>query len=255
LPPSPASPLTLADLVAARLLDAQLAALAWLLLELGVPVLGAGSDVASAASLLDALVEALPPDRRPGAVEPGAAGRLVRVGGTLARGTSPGVLRAALGATTGRSGLAAVVDAADLAGVLDVLAGQRLTDDEASFLGVVLVADRRAEAGGEPRVTSAHYLRPLVLDAGGHPRRQRPAVLATWEPGTDRWEDFGWGIGPDLAERCLMRAGDFEAERERRAAVLADHAYGSPALRHHAPGEHAHGEHAHRGHAPGGPVG
>jgi hypothetical protein len=219
---------TLAGLVAARLLDAQLAALAWLLLEGGVPVLAAGSDAASAASLLDALVGALPPDRRPGAAEPGAAGRLVRVGGTLAPGTAPGVLRAALGATTGRSGLVALVDAADLAGVLDVLARQRLTDDEVSFLGVVLVADRRAEAGGEPRVTSAHYLRPLVLDAGGHPRRQRPAVLATWEPGADRWEDFAWGIGPDLAERSRMRAGDFEAERERRAALLGGPAPGGP---------------------------
>ena len=105
--------------------------------------------------------------------------------------------------------------------MLDVLARQGLTDDEASFLGVVLVVDRRAEAGGEPRVTAAHYLRPLVRDAGGHPRRQRPAVLAAWEPGGDRWEDFAWGIGPDLAERCRMRAGDFEAERERRAALLA----------------------------------
>lgn len=228
MPPSAPVP-TLPGLVAARLLGAPLAALAWLLLERGAPVLAAGSDVASAASLLDALVGALPPDRRPVTAEPGAAGRLVWVGETLAPGTAPGVLRLALGATTGRSGLAALVEAADLAGVLDVVARQGLTDDEASFLGVVLVVDRRAEAGGEPRVTSAHYLRPLVRDAGGHPRRQRPAVLAVWEPGGDRWEDFAWGIGPDLAERCRMRAGDFEAERYRRAALLAGHAHGGHA--------------------------
>jgi hypothetical protein len=215
---------TLPGLVAARLLDAQLAGLVGLLLERGVPMLLAGSDVASAAAVLDALVGALPPDRRPDAAEPGAAGRLVRVAGTLAPGSVPGVFRAALGATTGRSGLAALVDARDIEGVLDVLARQGMTDDEASFLGVVIVVDRPAEAGGEPRVTSAHYLRPLVRDAAGHTRRLRPAVLATWVPGGDRWEDFAWGIGPDLAERCRMRPGEFEAERERRAALFAGQA-------------------------------
>lgn len=213
-------------LVGAHLLDAPLAALVWLLAERGVPVLVTGRDAASAASLLDALAAALPLDRRPDGPEPGAADRLVRIAGTLGPGTAPGVLRAALGTTTGRSGLAALVDAPDLAGVLDVLARQGLTDDEASFLGVVLVVDRPAEAGGAPRVTAAHYLRPIVLDVGGHERRRRPAVLATWEPGGDRWDDYSWGIAPDLAERCRMRAGDLEAERERRTTVIADHAAG-----------------------------
>jgi len=236
---------TLPGLVAARLLDAQLAALTWLLAERGVPVLAAGSDAASASSLLDALVGALPADRRPDAAAPAAAAPPVRAAGTLARETMPGGPRAALGATTGRSGLAAQVDAPDLAGVLDVLARQGLTDDEASFLGVVLVVERRDEAGGVPRVTAAHYLRPLVRDAGGHERRQRPAILATWEPGGDRWEDFAWGIGLDLAERCRMRAGDFEAERERRAVALSGHAHDG----------HAHDGHAHDGHAHDGSVG
>jgi hypothetical protein len=220
VPSEPSSP-TLPGLVRARLLDAPLAALAWLLLERGVPVLGTG-DGPSGASLLDALVEALPADRRPDPTAPASPGRLVRVAGTLGRGTTPGILRAALAATTGRSGLVALVDAPDLAGVLDVLTHQGMTDDEASFLGVVLVVERRDETGGEPRLTAAHYLRPLVRDAGGHERRQRPAILATWDPRGDRWEDFAWGIGPDLAERCRMRAGDFEVERARRAALLAD---------------------------------
>jgi len=152
----------------------------------------------------------------------------VRIAGTLGPDTGPGVLRAALGTTTGRSGLAALVDAPDLPGVLDVLARQGLTDDEASFLGVVLVVDRPGAAGGAARVTSAHYLRPLVRDAGGHERRRRPAVLATWEPGGDRWDDYSWGIAADLAERCRMRTGDLEAERERRTTVIADHAAGRP---------------------------
>jgi hypothetical protein len=149
------------------------------------------------------------------------AGRLVRVAAVLARDTVPGVLRAALGATTGRSGLAGQVAAEDLAGVLTLLARQGLSDDEASFLGVVLVVARPAETGGEPRVTAVHYLRPVVRDAGGHLRRRAPAVLATWEPQEDRWEHFAWGIVPDLAERCGMRAGDLEAEWLRRAEMLA----------------------------------
>ncbi len=220
--PATDSPPTLPALVAARLLDPSLAGLAWLLAERGVPVLVAGRDGATGSALLDALVAALPGDRRPAATAPGTAGRLVRVAGTLARETQPGVVRAALATTTGRSGLAALVDAADLAGVLDVLARQGLTDDETSFLGAVLLVDRPAEGGGEPRVVAGHYLRPVMRDAGGHPRRERPAVLATWDPREDRWEDFAWGIVPDLAERCRMRAGDFEAERGRRAALIAD---------------------------------
>ncbi len=219
--PTAPSP-TLPALVVARLLDPSLAGLAWLFAERGVPVLVAGDAGAAGAALLDALVAALPPDRRPDAVAPRGSGRMVRVAGTLTPATPPGILRAALASTTARSGLAALVDAPDMAGVLGILARQGLTDDEASFLGAVLVVERRLEVSGESRLTSAHYLRPLVRDAGGHERRQRPAVLATWEPRGDRWEDFAWGIGPDLADRCRMRAGDFEAERERRARILAD---------------------------------
>ncbi len=219
-PPTPAPP-TLPGLVVARLLDAPLAALAWLLAERGVPVLVAG-DGAAGAALLDALVEALPADRRPDPTASPSTGRLVRVAGLLERATPPGILRAALAVTTGRSGLAALVNEPDLAGVLDVLARQGITDDEASFLGVVLVVERRGEAAGEPRVTAAHYLRPLMLDAGGHPRRERPAILATWDSRDDRWEDFAWGIAPDLADRTRMRSGDFEVERGRRAALLED---------------------------------
>jgi hypothetical protein len=238
---SPAAPVaTLPSLVAGSVIDASTAALAWLMLERGVPALIAGPDRAVASSLLDALVEALPPVRRPDPVRGAGGDRLVRVAGCLEITTPPGILRAALAATSGRSGLALAIAAEDLAGVLAVLRGQGLSDDEISFMGVVLVVDRCAEAGGEPRVTSAHYLRPLVRDAGGHPRRQRPAVLATWVPGDDRWEDFAWGIGPDLAERCGMRGGDFEAERERRAALLAGHPLSGHALSGDALAGHAH---------------
>jgi hypothetical protein len=225
----PTVPPTLASLVAARLLDARLAALIWLLAECGVPVLVAGRDAATAGALLAALVGALPADRRPDATAPVAAGRLVLVRATLAADSPPGVLRAALAATTGRSGLAATVAADDLAGGLDVLARQGMTDDEVSFLGTVLVVARPPEAGGSARVVAAHYLRPVVLDAGGHPRRLGPAVLATWDAALDAWQDFSWGIVPDLAGRARMRAGDLEAECDLRAAELG--AAGGPGAR------------------------
>ncbi len=236
--PSPLVP-PLPRLVGARLLDAPLAALAWLLLERGVPVIVAGREAAVADALLDALVSALPRDRRPDPVLGAGGDRLVRVAGRLDVDTPPGILRAALGATTGRSGLALAIAADDLAGVLAVLRGQGLTDDEISFMGVVLVLGardtgsaagatdgRRPDAGGPARLVAAHYLRPVVLDAGGHPRRLPPAVLATWDPAADAWDDYAWGIAPDLAERARMRVGDLEAERDRRAAALTEHADG-----------------------------
>ena len=238
--PSPLVP-PLPRLVGARVLDAPLAALAWLLLERGVPVIVAGSEAAAADALLDALSAALPRDRRPDAGLGVGDDRLVRLAGRVGIDSPPGILRAALGATTGRSGLALAIDADDLAGVLALLRGQGLTDDEISFMGVVLVLGardtgsaaeatdgRRLDTGGLARLVAAHYLRPVVLDAGGHPRRLPPAVLATWDPATDAWDDYAWGLTADLAERARMRIGDLEAECDRRAAALTDHAGGGP---------------------------
>jgi len=212
---------TLPGLVAGGVLDAPLAALAWLLLERGVPVLVAGPDDGAAArtDVVDALVGALPEGRRPGA----AAGphRVVRVAAPLETGSPAGILGAALAATTGRSGLAATVTADDLEGVLAILSRQGLSTDEASFLGVVLVLRPVGEGPGS-RVALAHYLRPLVRDAGGHRRRLGPALLAAWDGGAGDWEDFSWGIVPELAERCRLHAGDFDAERARRSALLGN---------------------------------
>jgi hypothetical protein len=216
---------SLSRLVAAGVLDAQLAALAWLLLEDGVPVHVGGPGRGGCDALLDALVAALPADRRPDPSAPVAERRLVRVGGLLEISTPPGLLRAALSATTGRSGLAAAIEATDLADVLAVYHGQGLADDEISFLGVVLVLGADGEAGGgtsgsPARVVAAHYLRPVARDAGGHVQRLGPAVLATWDPERSEYDHFAWGIYPELAARTGRRAGDLEREHLDRAERL-----------------------------------
>ena len=228
---------SLPRLVAAGVIDAQIAALAWLLLEDGVPVLVAAPGPGDAGALLDGLVAALPAQRRPDSSPVGAvsARRVVRVPGTISSASPPGLLRAALSATTGRSGLVARIQASDLAAVLAVLGGQGLSDDEISFLGVVLVlaADDDGGAGsagaGEPgaagapspaRVVAAHYLRPVARDAAGHVQRLGPAVLATWDPGRAAYDHFAWGIYAELAARTGRRAGDFEREHDARRARL-----------------------------------
>jgi energy-coupling factor transporter ATP-binding protein EcfA2 len=123
-------------------------------------------------------------------------------------------------------GMGATIHADALEEVLDELASPEvaLTEDELSRLGVVLVLRAFRDRGsGEVlrRVAAAHYIRPVVRDAAGHVQRLGPAVLATWDPARDVFEDFAWGIVPELAERVGRKAGDFEAERGRRADYLA----------------------------------
>ena len=213
-------------LVAAGVLDADLAALAWLLLEDGVPVHVAGNEQWSRMDLLDALVAALPAGaiRRAGA---SAASLLDQVCSrhSLAVSTPAGLLRAALSGTTGRSGLASAIEGADLADVLAVLRGQGISDDEISFLGVVLVLGPAAGLGDRVpgrghRVVAAHYLRPIARDVGGHVQRPGPAVLATWDPGRSEYDHFAWGIYPELAARTGRRAGDLEREHRRQPRVV-----------------------------------
>jgi hypothetical protein len=221
--PGATSP-SLARLVAAGVLDAELGGLAALLLDLGVPILVAGPRGSGRRALLDALVAALPTGRQPAAVAPNAERRLVRVAGTLSAGRPPGLLRAALAATGSRSGLAAAVEARDLAGVLEVLRGEGLTGDEISFLGAVLVLGSRGTAGSTrrpaTRVIAAHYLRPVARDAEGHVQRLGPAVLATWDAAGSQYDHFAWGIYPELAARTGRRAGDLELEHRERSGTL-----------------------------------
>lgn len=225
---------SLPGLVAAGVLDAQLAALAWLLLDDGVPVHVAGTGGEGREDLLVALVAALPRGRRPEAADAAGERRLVRVAGTLAMSSPLGLLRAALSATSGRSGLASAIEAADLAQVLAVLRAQGLSDDEISFLGAVLVLGPAGASGGGSRapthrVVAAHYLRPVARDAGGHVQRLGPAVLATWDAGRAEYDHFEWGIYPELAARTGRRAGDLEREHLDRADRLRSGAFPGPA--------------------------
>ena len=117
-------------------------------------------------------------------------------------------------------GLAATIHADSLDDVFDALRRPpvRLADDELSHLGVVLVLRRLDD--GRRRVVAAHYVRPVARDVHGHLQRLGPAVLATWDPETDAFEHFGWGVTPELARRVGRHAGDFEIEVDRRRELL-----------------------------------
>ncbi len=128
--------------------------------------------------------------------------------------------RVAVRATSIGYGLAATIHADSLDDVFETLrdAPVRLTDDELSHLGVVLIL--RVVDGGRRRVVAAHYVRPIARDTHGHLQRLGPAVLATWDAPTDAFEHFGWGVTPELALRTGRPAGDFEIEADRRRAHL-----------------------------------
>ena len=254
LRPIPPEPRSIAELIGAGTLDAELAATIWLLLEGRVPVVVAGDGQGVGKStLLAALLDFLPPDLHvielrgldetfdwlPQASDLGWPGVPARPVGAPVRPESTVILAAELSDhapayTWGESarvavraaalgyGLAATMNGDSLDEVLAALraAPVDLSDDELSRLGVVLIL-RRVEPNRR-RVVAAHYLRPVARDAHGHVQRLGPAVLSTWDSATDRFEQFSWGVTPELAPRVGRRAGDFEQERDDRRAFLED---------------------------------
>ena len=251
--PVPPSPRSIVELVRAGVLDAGLAATLWRLLKGRIPLIVVGEDDAVArAMLLGALLDPLPPDVRratlrgsdetfdwlPQATELGWSGRPRTADGPLVRPDDTMLVvdelsdrlptftwgeqaRIVVRATAIGYGLAATMPGDGLEDVLDALgrAPCGLTEDELSFLGCVVVL-RRVD-GQRLRVVAAHYLRPTVRDAHGHVQRLGPAVLATWDPMTDRFEDFGWGILPELAFRLGVKSGDLERDLDRRRDLVA----------------------------------
>jgi hypothetical protein len=247
------------DLVRLDAVDAELGALLWLLLEGRTPLVAVGPPGA-ADRVMDGLASLLPDGARVREVAPDddfgwlpEAGRLGwRHEGPPGEDGHPhgatvtpadGVLLArGLGAGDGVAGERARVVVRALAvgyGLLATMRGGGLDDalealhdpevgtdpDERSRLGVVLAV---ADDAGVPRVTAAHYVRPVALDTHGHVQRPAPAILATWSPPAGRFDHFWWGVVPDLAGRLGITPRDLEREQARRASALADLAADAP---------------------------
>ncbi len=234
----PARRHSILELVDAGTLDVDLAALLWLLVEHGVPVIvAAAPPMAGKTTLLTAILDFAPP---------WASLRLL-TGLSIDReeigpvASSPDYLLAPeLSDHTpayvwGTGARRLVRAAADGHGLATTMHGSRLEDvfeqlgwppvglgaDELSHLGVVIVLGVvRGLDGWQRRVLAAHYVRPVARDAGGHVQRRGPAVLVAWDPRDDSFGHFEWGIADELAGRVGLRPGDFESERERRAAYL-----------------------------------
>ena len=247
---------TLPSLVAEGVLDAELGALVELLLGARIPALVAGPATADRDALVDALLGLLPVEAEPielageaeefewlpEATELGwrrehnvlpASGRdatpharsatAVLVTGDLAGSTSSSTrgerARLVVRALALGYGLVAGIDADGLEGVVNRLADPEIgtDEDERSRLGLVLAL---ADTAVGPRIVAAHYLRPLARDQHGHRQLLPPAVLATWNPVTDTFEHFAWGVMPELATRLGRSGIEVEREQARRSAAL-----------------------------------
>ena len=198
---------SIVGLIAGATLDADLAALLWVLVEADVP-----------------LVVAVPPGRSAAGLE-------------LARGVIRSVRSDAGDAAIGPGGprLAAwelahgrrnalVLEAPSLEALRNDLARPPflLSDQELTFLGCVLVLGTSGgRASGRLRVTAAHYVRPLARDAHGHAQLLPPAVLATWDERLGRYEHFDWGVLPEIAARLDRKTGDLEQDLHHRRDDLA----------------------------------
>jgi hypothetical protein len=194
---------TIAELVAKQAIDADLAALLWVMAEAGVPLVVAADRVEDADELRRAIAE------------------LALLRGGLADGALPG---RALGA------------ARSLEDVIHLTGGQRprgeprdaggeLRDDvlelpdSARELGVVVVL-RRPDGERDARVTAAHYVRPIERDGAGHIQRRPPALLAAWNDESGRLDHFDWGVADELAMRAGLDTRDFERLERRRRQLL-----------------------------------
>lgn len=206
-PARPGAAPSLVGLVAQGVLDAELAALVWVLVEARVPLVVAAPSgrVRAGGQLLAGIVASIHPDEAvetlTGPLGPAGASSLVR--GRRAGG---------------------VLEAGSLAEVRQQLGTGPLplSEDQLTFLGCVLVIGEGSEGRrGRLRVTAAHYVRPLARDAHGHSQRLDPAVLAAWDARLERYEHFAWGVLPEIAARLGRRAGDLESDLHHRRDDLA----------------------------------
>jgi hypothetical protein len=207
MPKATADAPSLVALIAQGVLDAELAALVWLLVEGRIPLVVAAPEGRAAAGgqLLAGVLASVHAEE---AVDQLLAPLTPAGGSALVRGRRAG----------------GVLEAGSLAEVRDRLGTGPLplTPDQLTFLGCVLIlGDSSAGRRGRLRVMAAHYVRPLARDAHGHPQRLDPAVLATWDDRLGRYEHFAWGVLPEIAARVGRRAGDLEADLHHRRDDLA----------------------------------
>ena len=249
---------SIVELIAGGELDAELAGLAWLLVEARLPVVVAGlARNAGKSTLLEALLDFLPPTARrvdlggvvedfawlPEAEALGWTRSSPPLDAAVPISPSSGYLVAAELSehlplyTWGRAartfvraaslgyGIGATIHADRLEDVHEALGSRSvgLSDDELTYLGLVLVvrASRGPDGHVRRRVVAAHYARPVGRDEHGHTQRLPPAVLAARDDAADRLDHFEWGVMPELAIRLGRKAGDLEREQAERAAVLA----------------------------------
>lgn len=252
---------SIVELIAGGVLDAELAGLAWLLVEARLPLVVAGlQQGVGKTTLFEALLDFLPPTARrvdlagetedfrwlPEAEALGWPAHDGRDREAPAIPITPGtgfLVAAELSDhipiyTWGRAartlvraasigyGIGATIHADRLEEVHDLLRRSPvgLTEDELSHLGLVLVV--RAEPGRgdtiQRRVVAAHYARPVGRDEHGHTQRLPPAVLAARAGGADALDHFAWGVMPELAIRLGRKAGDLEADQAERTALLGE---------------------------------
>jgi hypothetical protein len=248
---------SIAELIADGVLDAELAGLVWLLIEARVPVVVAAlARSVGKSTVLEALLDFLPAAVRridlAGAAEdfawlPEAAALSWPSAGPPTASTPPitpettylvaaelsehlpiytwgAAARTLVRAGSIGYGFGATIHADRLEEVHDELraAPVGLTDDELTYLGLVLIVRAWRESDGEVvrRVVAAHYERPVGRDEHGHVQRLPPAVIAARDERTDTLEHFAWGVMPELAIRLGRKAGDLEADQAERAALL-----------------------------------
>lgn len=183
-------PATITHLVDEGILDANLAALLWMLAEARVPLVVATTD-AGHGERLRRSIAALKSDERTT-----ADGGLP--GGVLVAQSLEDVMRRG-GSQPGEE----VPDAVRDIGVV-----------------VVLGASERPADGPQRRVVSAHYVRPVERDGAGHLQRRPPALLSAWDERSQRLDHFHWGSTGELAARAEMSAADFEEEHARRTGLI-----------------------------------
>jgi hypothetical protein len=249
---------SIVELIATGVLDAELAALAWVLVSARVPVIVAGlARGVGKTTLLEAFLDFLPAGVRrmdlrgvhedfawlpeadrlgwagdgppaPGASNEITPSRAFLVAAELSEHlplyTWGAAARTLVRAASIGYGIGATLHADRLEELHEELRSPAigLKDDELSYLGLIVIVRPLRGPDGElrRRVVAAHYARPIGRDEHGHVQRLPPAVIAVRDERTDRLEHFAWGVMPELAVRLGRKAGDLEREAADRSALL-----------------------------------